>query len=132
MNEESHTARRHGIRFSTKDAFVLLLTAGLSWWLMNQNFPLWWIVPAALGHFFLFCNVFRVWRRLELLWAGAFVINVAGHLVLGTLDWLSPMLFQLPVTVLVITLQIRSPWYHGILAKQFNPRIKQYLNAELL
>ena len=132
MNPIPSTNRICGFRLSWFDAVILLLGAVFSGWLHSHSFPLWWIVLTALGHCFLFCNVFLVWRRLELLWGGTFVLNVAGHLVLGTLDWLSPMLFQLPVTVLVITLQIRSPWYHGILAKQFNPRIKQYLNAELL
>ena len=85
----------------------------------------------ALGHFFLFCNVFLVWRRWELLWAVAFVLNVGAHIAFATLDWLSPILFQVPVTVLVITWQIRSPWYHGIFAEKWNPRRQEYLNAVL-
>jgi hypothetical protein len=111
----------------------MILMAGvvLSWWLQSQSFPLWWVVPAALGHFFLFCNVFLVWRRLELMWAAAFVLNVAVHLVSGALDWLSPLLFQLPVTVLVIMWQIRSPWYHGVFAERWNHRLKEYLADRL-
>ena len=116
---------------STLDAAILMSGACLSWWLASQSFLLWWIVPAALGHFFLFCNVFLVWRRWELLWAAVFVLNVAAHLAFGTLDWLSPLLFQLPVTALVIIWQIRSPWYHGILARQINPRLADYLDGTL-
>lgn len=121
--------RRTGLRFSILDALMLMAGAGLSWWLAEIEFPLWWIVPAALGHFFLFCNVFLVWRRWELLWAAAFILNVATHLALGSLDWLSPLLFQLPITILVIICQIRSPWYHGIFAEHLNPRLKKYLAA---
>ncbi|MDI1312445.1 hypothetical protein [Prosthecobacter sp.] len=127
MTDSSSTPRRHGFRCSIGDALILAAGLGLSCWLHALDFPLAWIVPAALGHFFLFCNVFLVWRRWELLWASAFVLNVAAHLALGSLDWLSPLLFQLPITVLVIIWQIRSPWYHGILAEQLNPRLKEYL-----
>jgi hypothetical protein len=112
---------------SCMDAVILLLGAVLAWWLMTRSFPLWWIVPAALGHFFLFCNVFLVWQRWELLWAASFVFNVAAHLALGVWDWPSPIMFQLPITALVIIWQIRSPWYHGVFAEQLNPRLKDYL-----
>ncbi|MCF7785384.1 MAG: hypothetical protein K9N47_04635 [Prosthecobacter sp.] len=131
MNPNPSQSRTCGFRLSWFDAVILLLGAVLSGWLISQSFPLGWIVPAALLHFFLFCNVFLVWRRWELLWAVAFVLNVGVHLVFGTLDFLSPMLVQLPVTVLVITWQIRSPWYHGVFAEKWNPRMQEYLNAEL-
>lgn len=131
MNSTPSTTRTCGFRLSWLDAVILIVGALLSWWLQRQSFPLWWIVPAALGHFFLFCNVFLVWRRLELLWAMAFVLNVAAHFVLGAEDWLSPMLYQLPFTLLVIMWQIRSPWYHGIFAERLNPRLKEYLAARL-
>jgi hypothetical protein len=127
MNPTPSTSRTCGFRLSWLDAVILIGGAALSWWLQSQSFPLWWVVPAALGHFFLFCNVFLVWRRLELLWAVLYVINVGAHLAFGTLDWLSPMLFQLPVTVLVITWQVRSPWYLGVFAERLNPHLKEYL-----
>jgi len=131
MNPTPSVSRTSGFRLSWLDAVILIVGTVLSWWLLSQAFPLWWIVPAALGHFFLFCNVFLVWRRLELLWAVVFVINVAAHFVLGEEGWLSPMLYQLPFTVLVIMWQIRSPWYHGIFAERLNSRLKEYLAARL-
>ena len=85
----------------------------------------------ALGHFFLFCNVFLVWRRWELFWAATFVANVAIHLALGIASGLSVLLSQLPVTLYVIVRQIRSPWYHGIAARRLNPRLNDYLKGKL-
>ena len=131
MKQALCTARRHGFRLSFVDILMMVTGACLSGWLAEIGFPVWWIVPAALGHFFLFCNVFLVWRRWELLWAAAFVLNVDIHLALGSLEWLSRLLFQLPITILVIIGQIRSPWYHGIFAKHLNPWLKEYLAAEL-
>ena len=89
MNPTPSTSRTSGFRLSWLDAVILIAGTVLSWWLQSQSFPLWWIVPAALWHFFLFCNVFLVWRRMELLWAIAFVFNVAAHVFFDEWDpWL--------------------------------------------
>ncbi len=124
--------RKHGFRVSALDGVVLLVGSVLTIWLRNQVFPLWWIVPMALGHFFLFCNVFLVWRRLELAWAVAFVILVGVHLAAGYSDWLSPLAMQTPITLFVLWLQLRSPWYHGIFARRINPRLEDYLAGRLI
>jgi hypothetical protein len=131
MNANPPMSRACGFRLSWFDVAILMIGAMLSWWLTNLSFPLYWIVPAALGHFFLFCNVFLVWQRLELLWALAFVLNVAAHV---TFDEFSPwptLLWQAPVTLAVIACQMRSPWYHGIFARQINPRLADYLTHKL-
>lgn len=124
-------ARTPGFRLSVVD--LLVMTAGftITLWLRNAAFPLWWIVPAALGHFFLFCNVFLVWRKLELIWAAAFVCLVGIHVALGHMGWLSPLILQTPVTLVVLWLQLRSPWYHGIFARQINPRLDDFLAGRL-
>ena len=124
-------ARKHGFRMSALDGVVLLLGTILTIWLRNEAFPLWWIVPMALGHFFLFCNVFLVWRRLELVWAAVFVMLISGHLACGHTDWLSPLMMQMPVTLSVLWLQIRSPWYHGIFARQINPLLDEFLTGRI-
>ncbi|WP_395733030.1 hypothetical protein [Prosthecobacter sp.] len=131
MKQALRTARHHGFRLSFVDALVLVTGAVLSGWLAKMDFPLWWIVPAAVGHFFLFCNVFLVWRRWELLWAAAFIFNVAGHFSLETYTATPVLLWQAPATILVIVFQMRSPWYHGIFARQINPRLADYLNDTL-
>jgi hypothetical protein len=130
MNDTS-PLRRHGFRVSALDGAILLLGAALTIWLQNESFPLWWIVPMALGHFLLFCNVFLVWRKLELAWAAGFVILVGIHLSVGYTDWIAPLLLQTPATVFVIWLQMRSPWYHGIFARRINPRLDDYLAGRL-
>ncbi len=130
MND-SPPSRKHGFRLSALDGVVLMLGAILAIWLRNESFPLWWIVPMALGPFFLFCNVFLVWRKLELIWAAVFVILIGGHLALGHTDGLSPLIMQTPVTLGVLWLQLRSPWYHGIFARLINPRLDDFLAGRL-
>ena len=117
----------HGFRISWLDGGVLALGSLLTFWLHRIAHPLWWLVGMVLGHFFLFCNVFLVWQRWELIWAAIFVINVAAHLVIGGLGGASVLLWQLPVTMLIIGLQIRSPYYHGIFAQHWNTRLSEYL-----
>jgi hypothetical protein len=131
MPQENHFPRKHGFRFSVLDAFILLGGAGMTVWLWNQAFLLWWIVPMVAGHFFLFCNVFLVWRKLELAWAACFVMIVGIHLAAGYIGWLSPLIMQTPVTLFIVWLQLRSPWYHGIFARRVNPRLNEYLNGTL-
>ena len=125
------TQRRPGFRVSAWDALILLLGAGLAICLCFVEFPLWWIVPVVVGHFFLFCNVFLVWRNLELLWAAVFIANVLLHVAMGDLGWWPACGWQLLVTVAVILRQMRSPWYHGIFARRINPRLDEYLNGSL-
>ncbi len=129
--DKTQPTRSHGFRFSALDALVLIAGTVLTLWLRNEVFPLWWIVPMALGHFFLFCNVFLVWRTLELAWAAAFVILIGIHLAVGYSDWLSPLIMQTPITFFVLWLQIRSPWYHGIFARHINSRLDDYLAGRL-
>jgi len=130
MND-SPPSRKHGFRLSAWDGVVLMLGATLTIWLRNESFPLWWIVPMALGHFFLFCNVFFVWRKLELIWAGVFLFNVAAHLANDCVHGWWVLLWQSPVTMGVILRQIRSPWYHGIFAERLNPRLSDFLAGTL-
>lgn len=132
MNSPESLPRSHGFRFSIWDAMILMAGLGLTLWLRTASFPLWWIVPMALGHFFLFCNVFLVWRKLELAWAAAFVILIGIHLAAGCFDWLSPLIMQTPITFFVLWLQLRSPWYHGIFARRINPRLEDYLAGGLI
>lgn len=122
---------RHGFRCSISDVLILLAGAGLTLWLRSLDQPLWWVVPMVVGHFFLFCNVFLVWRNLELLWAGAFVANVLFHAARGSIGWWPVCGWQMIVTVAVIAVQMRSPWYHGIFARRINPRLDDYLNDRL-
>lgn len=117
----------YGCRFSPVDACAIIIFGVLSFVLWTSEFPLWWVVPAVVSHFFLFCNVFRVRRCLEIIWAVIFLLNVTAWFLAGRDDWLPPLLSQLPVTVAFIAWEIRSPAYHGIFAERLNPRLDQYL-----
>lgn len=106
--------RRRGFRLSIVDVVAIAACAIATWFLFPQLGTFVWLLPVTLGHFFLFCNVFRVRRTLELRWAVVFVVNVGFWTVTNNFSWLSILLVQLPVTAAVIIIEIRSPRYHGV------------------
>jgi hypothetical protein len=108
----------NGVRLSLSDVFVIVLGIVTSVFLKKHNIELWWIVPVVLIHFFLFCNVFLLWRRWELIWAAFFVLNVGTHLYLKKTGLVTPLLIQAPITLYFIIRQINSPFYKGLGSKK--------------
>ena len=106
-------ASRRGFRCSLRDGAVLLL-AGLGTWAGRQPLGgLVLLIPFVVLHFFLFCNVFRVGTRRELVWTALFLANFG---ILTTLEkpfWWS-MGGQLAVTVVLIGQTIADSGYHGL------------------
>lgn len=131
MCDLDYKARAWGFRFSLTDAIAIgmfLTVAGGLWHLGN---PLWWLLVMAAGHFFLFCNVFRIVRHRELIWAGLFVVNVGVWTWLEHLTWSGVLLCQLPITVVLIIADIRAAEYHGVFANKLNPQLNEYLERRL-
>jgi hypothetical protein len=89
------------------------------------------LAPLAVVHFFLFCNVFRIHRTKELVWAAICVVNVSTWAALDAFCWFGILAVQLPVTVAVIVLEMRGPWYHGVMARRINARLDDYLMGRL-
>jgi len=96
-----------------------------------MNSGLWRLVAIVAGHFFLFCNLFRVARCRELLWAGIFVLNVGFWLLLGRLDWFNLLACQLPVSAGVIAWEVKATRYHGVFARRLNPMLNDYLEGRI-
>ena len=119
---------RYGFRFSLTDAIVLVFGAAATWALWQQDLPIWWMIPCVVGHFFLFCNVFRVRRTYELIWAAMFLLNTGYWLNHDAMGWNPTLLWQLPVTLVAIIAELRSANYHGIGARRINPKLEAYLN----
>lgn len=85
----------------------------------------------VIAHFFLFCNVFRLARPRELIWAILFVVNIAFWLLRGNVNWFNTLACQLPVSTGVITWELKSRRYHGILARRLNPALDEYLAGRI-
>jgi hypothetical protein len=103
-----------GFRFSWTDGLAVALCAFVTWgtWPFLGTIAV--LFPVVLGHFFLFCNVFRIARELELLWSAIFMTDVGMWVGLESFTWSRVLLTQTPVTILLIALTVFRTDYHGV------------------
>lgn len=108
----------HGFRLSPSDLIILILGLGAS--IFGRDFLAdYAVLPAfVVLHFFLFCNVFRIARNLELIWTAVFIVNFFVTTTLLGKPPLIAMAAQIPITIAVIAREIMHLRYHGIFAKQ--------------
>ncbi len=113
-----------GFRLSRLDVIVLVLgSVGAA---IAATF-VWWVgygIALVIGHFFLFCNVFRLSRPLELAWAAVFVALAGATVAINWPGWIATTIGTLVMTVIVIALEMRKASYHGVLWQQINPRLR--------
>ena len=123
-----------GFRFSRRDAAVIVFCSLATAWLWTQIGSLSLLLLIVLAHFFLFCNVFRVGTRYELLWGVAFILNATAWQLMGEIGWWKLLGSQIPLTLLVIGATLRSPAYHGIghrwIRARSDPRIRSMGTSE--
>jgi len=131
MFEPTHSHRTWGFRFFPTDAAVIGVLATAAIVLHHAENPLWWILIVVGGHFFLFCNIIRVRRMFELLWAGLFIANIAAWLWFAELRWTGVLCVQLPITAGLVFAEFCSARYHGVLARRTNPRLNEYLEGRI-
>src|SRR5262249_27454363 len=98
-NAMKQTAFAPGFRLSVVDVSVIV--GGTTAAIVLSMYVWWWgFVPAfVLAHFFLFCNVVRMARPLELVWAGVFVVLAGATVAFETPGWLVTAVVSLLVTV---------------------------------
>lgn len=123
--------RTWGFRFSITDGVVIAMAIPATWLLWPVIGGMAGVIPLAVGHFFLFCNVFRIHRWKELTWAGVCLLNVGTWAAYDHLSWLGILAVQTPLTLIMIWTEMRQPRYHGILAQRLNPRLRDYLEGHL-
>lgn len=131
MFEPAHRPRTWGFRFFATDAVVIGVLAAAAIVLHQIENPLSWILIVVAGHFFLFCNIVRIRRTFEVVWAGLFISNIAAWLWFAELSWIRVLCVQLPITACLIFAETRSARYHGVLAPRTNPRLNDYLAGKI-
>ena len=80
----------------------------------------------TVAHFFLFCNVLRMSRLLELLWAALFVLLATSTIIMGVPVWNYTFTIMLAVTAIFAVIQVFRPSYHGAFWMQINPDLPQW------
>ena len=115
---------RPGFRFSWLDGAFLAASAVFAGCLLTVMPLASGIVAFVVGHFFLFCNVFRIPRKPELIWAGAFSILAMLATLAGRPGW--PLVFAISaaLSALLVIREMRQPLYHGVGWKKINPGLE--------
>ena len=116
--------RRCGFRFSVTDAVVIAVGVAATWFLWDALGDVGLLPAVVVFHFFLFCNVFRIRRRYELIWAGAFVVNLLAWQAAEAFAWRNVLLAQTPLTAILIVAEMRGGRYHGVAWRWINPRCR--------
>jgi hypothetical protein len=119
-----------GFRMSVIDGVVIVVGIVAAVGLWSTAWWLGFIVAFVVGHFFVFCNVFRVARPLELAWSGVFVVLTYCTVMFGRPTWAVMIGCSLLVTVVVVGLEMRKPSYHGVLWRRINPGLRRWWEAK--
>ena len=115
-----------GFRLSGQDAVVLFVGLGGSIALGKLLWPASLITVVSVGHFFLFCNVFRISRRLELIWTGVFVVLSLGTITADFPGWPAALTLSACVTAIVVRCEMKKPSYHGVGWQRINPKLRDW------
>ncbi len=117
---------RPGFRLSQLDIAILLV--GIVGAVLAGSVALYagFVITFVVGHFFLFCNVFRVSRLPELTWAIIFIGLSTATILVGQPGWLVTALCSLIATIGIILLEIRKPFYHGVFWRTWNPDLEAW------
>ena len=118
-----------GFRLSEMDVGILIAVISASVLLARFDERFGMVLLFVLAHFFLFCNVLRMSRSLELLWAALFVLLAGSTFYLSFPLLRYTLSVMLVVTVILSAVQTMQPSYHGVLWRKVNPDLKQWWDA---
>lgn len=84
------------------------------------------IIIVTTLHFFLFCNVFRIRRRPEMIWAGVFFLLSVATIRLEVPGWPATIAAAAAVAAGLIARETRHPSYHGVGWERLNPGLRAW------
>ncbi len=113
-----------GFRLSLPDCVILLSGIGGAMYIGRFDLSIALLVAMPVLHFFLFCNVFRICRTKELVWAASFIISAILAMRVASVASLYFMGWNLMFAAILILSEIQKPDYHGIFWKTFNPDLE--------
>ena len=90
---------------------------------------IWWAglsIGLVVLHFFLFCNVFRISRFSELIWAGTFIVLAGTTILTEYLGWIATSVLAITLSSFLIWRETKKDNYHGIFWKAWNPTLPDW------
>ncbi len=121
-----HPEFKPGFRVSWLDKLVLGLGTIIVI-LVVFEIPILAVVLAfVISHFFLFCNIVRMDRPLELIWAAIFLASCISTILTTFPGWIMSFGVALIATIILMLLQIRKASYHGVFWEHINPDLPKW------
>ena len=120
------TQFKPGFRLSKLDIGVLILGCLGAYYYAKSNLLISFILVFVVGHFFLFCNVVRMSRVPELIWAVSFLSMTICSVVFQLFTPETVFSLSLLITSILIYFELRKPSYHGLFWKKFNPDLPEW------
>lgn len=129
MRPDPCTEFRPGFRFAPSDAVVLLAGAvGTTLaWRVDPWLGIAVLLPVVM--FFVFCNVVRMVRRLELVWAATYVAGCLARQGLGWPSWPWLVVGSVVLAAALVVMQLRRADYHGVGWRACNPQLPAWWAA---
>ena len=117
-----------GFRINLRDIIFIILGLILAYYCHYSFMDLTIIILSSICHFFMFCNVFRISRIPELIWASLFIL--LSYLTINTdlLKWTVSIPTAFLIAGILIFLETNKESYHGILWRKFNPNLQKWWN----
>jgi hypothetical protein len=112
-----------GFRLSGLDIAVLAGGVFAAAALSRFNIRLGIAVAFVVGHFFLFCNVLRLSRPPELIWAGVFAALAIAASIPAVVSWPIALSVSAALTLVLAIREFRRPSYHGVAWSWINPQL---------
>jgi hypothetical protein len=119
-----------GFRLSIIDIIVLILGALGTFLVVQIEIGLGLAIAFTVGHFFLFCNVIRMPRHLELIWAALFILLAVSTITIHLPGWYTSFTISFVCTIVLVFIQMRRPSYHGVGWRQINPNLLQWWQSQ--
>ena len=102
------------------------MVAALALVFAPDDTPIPHVVAFVVAHFFLFCNLVRLARTLELIWAAVFLLLATGTIAFDTHGWLMTYAVSSAMTMILIAIETCKPSYHGVGWRQINPDLPRW------
>lgn len=119
-----------GFRISKIDCVVLAIGAVGSVAAWQYFVWLGYSIACVVGHFFLFCNVVRMSRGLELAWSAVFLMLTAIAIFGNEPYWWAVAITGTgTMTIGCVALAMLKRSYHGAYWRNINPRLPQWWAA---
>ena len=119
-----------GFRLSIMEFMFFVIMAAATWALMGVNGYCAWMAMFSAVMFFHFCNIFRIRRLPELVWATCYVVaGIVGYMMELSVWVVIGGLYALGLGI--IAHEFKRPDYHGILWRSINPKLPEWFEKNI-